>query len=224
MRRNTPVALAVVLNALFLVASGCGSGEGKKPLPGALNRIEGQAEDIIDIVPNNRWDNIRSDVRAIETDWSQYKKQATADGASAAVIARFDDALHDLTIAAGGARGPETSQAANDVSGATVDLFGLYDVGRPVAIGRLDVLGRQVILDVQRGDINAAGAQVRKLERVWRDGLRADVLDHKGGTVAGRTDTTLNAIERAATRDDARTVVAQTRGLLELVDDMERLY
>ena len=111
-----------------------------------------------------------------------------------------------------------------DISAATVELFGRYASSTPVDIGRLDVVGRQIILDVERGDLTGAGDQVRMWEAIWRGGLRADVLAQHGRRVATRTDASLRAMERAVVEGQGQALVAQARVCLELVDGMERLY
>ena len=230
MRRPQSVTVAG-LAVILAISVGCGSGnengtkqESKTRVPDRLNSIEGATEDIIDIVPESRWDDITKDVRKIDNAWSSYKEQAVRDGAAASLVARFSDSLAGLRVAADAEKGPETSQAANDVSAATVELFGLYKTARPTDIARLDVLGRQIILDVERGDLGAAGAQVKNVASIWRGGLREDVLAHQGRAVADQTDAVLTAIDRAVVSADRDALLNQTKAFLEVVDAMERLY
>jgi hypothetical protein len=230
MRRPQSVTVAG-LAVILAVSVGCGSGNenettsaSKTRVPDRLNSIEGATEDIIDIVPESRWADITKDVRKIDNAWSGYKEQAVRDGAAASLVARFSDSLAGLRVAADAEKGPETSQAANDVSAATVELFGLYKTARPTDIARLDVLGRQIILDVERGDLGAAGAQVKNVASIWQGGLREDVLAHQGRAVADQTDAVLTAIDRAVVSADRDALVNQTKAFLEVVDAMERLY
>jgi hypothetical protein len=231
MRAKLTIAAAGLAITLAVAGAACGSSgngtntkAGKKRVPDLLNTIEEATEDIIDIVPGGRWDDIGKDARNIDTAWSGYKREAVADGARASLVARLDESLTDLLAGAEAEKGPETAQAANDVSAVAVELYGLYDVPRPVDIGRLDVVGRQIVLDVERGELGAAGAQVRKVTSIWDRGLRDDVLAHKGRVVADHTDATLDTMKRAVASGDGRTLVTQANVFLELVDDMERLY
>ena len=231
MRRKRLIAVAGLAVTLAVLAVGCGSGNddgteaaNRTPVPDRLNSIEEATEDIIDIVPANRWNDITKDVREIDGAWASYQDRAVDDGADASLVARVTESLTRLRTAAGAQQGPETAQAANDVSAATVELFGLYKTGRPTDIGRLDVLGRQVVLDVERGDLGAATAEVTKVDSIWKGGLRDDIVAHQGRAVAAQTDTVLGAIDRAAASADGPTLVGQTKVFLEVVDAMERLY
>jgi hypothetical protein len=193
-------------------------------VPTELSTIEAAAEDIIDVLPHERWRVVARDTRDIGAAWSTYQRRAEADGAGADVMANLTRALSELRYAASTATVPAAAQSANDVSAATVELLGLYDSGVPVDIGRLDVVGRQIVFDVERGDLVAAGDQVQRWASIWRGGLRADVVAHHGRSVAARTDASLNAMERAVAAGQGQALVTQARVGLELVDAMERLY
>lgn len=194
------------------------------PVPDPLNTIEGQAEDIIDIVPANRWTDVATDVGTVKDNWTTYRNQALNDGAARDLVNQFDRALADLQTAADAQRPADTMQAANDLSAATVELYGLYDVAHPVDIGRLDVIGRQVVLDAERQDLGAAGAQVDEALGIWDGGLRADIVAHRGQAVADQTDATLAALQAAKADGDFATLTTQAKVLLEVVDAMEGLY
>lgn len=205
-------------------ATGTGNTRTAGAVPDPLNTIEAQAEDIIDIVPANRWDDVATDVQTVQDNWSTYRDQALNDGAARDLIAQFDQALTDLQAAADARQPAETMQAANDLSAATVELYALYDAGHPVDIGRLDVIGRQIVLDADRQDLNAAGAQVDRALSIWDGGLRADIVAHQGQTVADQTDATLAALQAAKADGDFATLTTQAKVFLEVVDAMEGLY
>lgn len=224
-------ALAAIGIAAALVSglSACDGGgsegsEGRAKVPEPLDTIEAQAEDIIDVVPAGQWDKVDADVATIVEAWGSYRPQALADGAEQALADRFDAALVDLGASADAKEPQETMQAANDLSAATVEFYGLYDTGRPVDIGRLDVIGRQIVLEADRQDVAAAGSQVDKAQAIWDGGLEADVLDHDGKKVAEDTDANLAALQKARAAGDFAALRSRASEFLEIVDDMERLY
>jgi hypothetical protein len=199
------------------------SGAGSTGVPQALQGIEASAEDIVDLVPHARWDRVRADVAKVSRDWQTYRGRAAADGATPAQLAGLDGALARLGTAAGAQRTAEVMQASNDASGVVVELYALYHSRTPVGIGRLDVIGRQIGLDVDRGDLTAVAADVAEARAAW-DGQRADVVRHGGKQVAARTDATITDLERATRTADIPTLRTRVDALLERVDDMERLY
>jgi hypothetical protein len=200
-----------------------GGASTRSEVPRTLQHIEAGAEDVADFVPHAQWSRVRADVAKLTADWRTYRGRAGADGATPAQLAGLDGALGRLRSAADAQRPADALQGSNDVSAVVVELYGLYDSPEPVDLGRLDVVGRQIVLDVDRADLTGAGQQVARSRAVW-DGLRADVLHHDGKQVAARMDTTIGALEHAVRERDGRALRARADALLELVDDTEQLY
>ncbi len=160
--RSTAVA-AVATVALLATATGPASAtaasrraaathaQSTTPPPKPLLTIEEQAEDIGDRVPGKGWPRIAADVKTIKTAWARFQARAKADGVAPTTIADFDSALDRLATAVKAKNGPDTSQGANDISRVTVELFGSYKLDAPVQVGRLDVIGRQIELDLECG-------------------------------------------------------------------------
>ncbi|HEY0606702.1 MAG TPA: hypothetical protein VGD58_27535, partial [Herpetosiphonaceae bacterium] len=153
--------LACVLLMISLLLTACG-----RPVPGGANEqtevpdplqtIEEAAEDMIDRAPSGGWDKINADVTAVADAWKAYQPQATGDGATQAQQDALASALAQLQTASAAKDAAVTMQSANDLSAAVIDLFALYNPAVPADIGRLDVLERQVILDVAANNFTAA--------------------------------------------------------------------
>ena len=194
-----------------------------QPVPQPLDELEAQSEDLIDIVPGGEWDQVAGDVASIDTAWAAYRPQGATDGAPAALLTGMQTAVGALDAASRAQDPTDTMQAANDLSAGVVELYGLYDIGRPVGIGRLDVIGRQIVLDAAAKDqgqveqqIAAATAQV--------DALEPDLADHDGRKVIDDSHELLAAMSAAAATKDYATVTAKASEFLEAVDGMEQLY
>jgi hypothetical protein len=194
-----------------------------QPVPKPLDELEAQSEDVIDVVPGGKWDQVASDVATVDTAWAAYQTQGAADGAPDAILTGMKTAVAALDAASRAQDPTGTMQAANDLSAGVVELYGLYDVGRPVGIGRLDVIGRQIVLDAAAKDqagvqqhIAAATAQVTALE--------PDLGDHDGSKVIEQSHELLAAMTAASSTKDYATVTAKANDFLEAVDSMEELY
>lgn len=192
-------------------------------VPASLESIEGAAEDIIDVVPNADWKQVRSDVDGVLRDWRTYRGTAVDDGAPDALVASFETALEQLRNASGARQAQETMQASNDLSAATVELYGLYNPAVPIDIGWLDVIGRQVVLDASANDLSAAGQTVGEMQTTW-DQVRQSVIDHNGSDVAAQMDATMVSLTKALTDQDGEALTVQAKIELEVVDAMEGLF
>ncbi|MEZ4862299.1 MAG: hypothetical protein R3C14_13370 [Caldilineaceae bacterium] len=192
-------------------------------LPTPLVTIEAEAEDLIDFIPSGNWGVISKDVTAISTAWQNYQSQLGTDHVPAPFVTALEAALAQLQTHAAAKATVATHQAANDVSAALMDLMALYQPTPPVDLGRLDVLGRQVILDVGAADFTAAANTLAKSNAIWAR-LKPIVLAHDGAAVAADYEASLATQADALHNQDVATLTNEATAALELVDDLEQLF
>ena len=220
--------LLILIPVAILMLTACGA---KQPVvtvspaavPNSLVTIEAAAEDIIDFAPSGNWDKIGVDVTDIENAWKSYQPQASQDGASKEIQDAMRSALADLETASASKDASATMQGSNDVSAAVVELFALYTPKVPADIGRLDVLERQVILDVAAKDYSAATKSLAKTKSVWEE-VKPSVLEHNGKDVAAQFEASLTTQESALKAKDDAALTNEARNGLEIVDTLEGLY
>ncbi len=223
--RNHPVPMFLILCITLLAACGTKtiSTPGAGTVPNSLVTIEAAAEDIIDFAPSGNWDKIGQDVTDIESAWKSYEPQAGIDGASPELQTAMNTAVSELETASSSKDASATMQGSNDVSAAVVELFALYNPNIPADIGRLDVLERQVILDVAAGDYAAAQTSLSRTKSVWEQ-VQPSILGHDGKDTAAQFESTLAAQESALEAKDAKRLTNEARAGLEIVDALESLY
>jgi hypothetical protein len=222
MRTRSRGGVATAAAILLVVLGACSSSpHAVEAPPRALNALEASSEDVIDQVPKGRWARIEHAVSEMQRDWGQYRRSAaTVDRRQAT---RLAVALRSLASNAAAHDGIGTTQAANDVSAPVVELLDHYSIGHPVQVGRLDVIGRQVVIDVRRSDDDRVRHDVDGARREWT-ALRRSVERHHGTRVAARTDEVMGGLLAATTALDGRALERNADELLVLVDRMERLY
>ena len=218
------IALLIVS---FSLLAACGTQPASIPVTGNvpkdLQTIEGAAEDIIDLVPSGNWDKINQDVTNMAGAWQSYLPQLGEVGVSQELQDNMTTALTQLQEASAAQDAAATMQASNDVSAAVVEMFALYNPKIPADIGRLDVIGRQVILDVTRQDFPAAEASLARAKSTW-ESVKSSVLEHNGKAVAEKFEASLDTLTSALAAKDAAALTSEARNLLEIVDELERLY
>jgi len=218
-----PLVWLTLIVVILLTACGVKTPSNPGVVPNALKTIEADAEDIIDFAPGGDWDKIGTDVTNIANAWKVYQPQAEKDGASQEIQDAMTSAVTQLETASTAKDSSGTMQASNDVSGAVVELFALYDSTIPVDIGRLDVLERQVILDVAANDYSAAVTSLDKTKSVWEK-VKPSVLQHKGQEVAADFEASLAQQESALDVKDEAALTSEAKNALEIVDALEGLY
>ena len=217
------LSMLMLFAAMPLSACGAKTSRNSGVVPNSLQTIEAAAEDIIDFAPSGNWDKISTDVIDIADAWKTYQPQAGKDGASQELQDAMTSALIQLQTASAAKDSAATMQASNDVSAAVVEMFALYDPKIPAEIGRLDVLERQVILDVAANDYPAAMKSLTNTKSVWEK-VKPSVLEHNGNDVAQEFETSLAAQESALNAKDAVALTNTAKNGLEIVDALEQLY
>ena len=221
------ILLFSMLLAVF-VLNACGKttaqpAKAQGTVPNSLQTIEAAAEDIIDYAPSGGWDQIGNDVADIADAWKSYQPQAGKDGASQEIQEAMMTAIEKLQTASEVKDAAATMQGSNDVSAAVVEMFALYNPNIPADIGRLDVLERQLILDVAAHDYSAAKISLAQTKSTWEK-VKPTVLEHNGRDVAEEFETSLAAQEAGLNAKDDEVLTNDARNGLEIVDALEQLY
>ena len=208
---------------ILLTACGVKTPSNLGVVPNSLQTIEADAEDIIDFAPIGNWDKIGADVTGIENAWKSYQPQAGKDGASREIQAALTSALTQLETASTAKDSADTMQASNNISAAVVELFALYHPTIPADIGRLDVLERQIILDIAANDYSAARTSLANTKSDWEK-VKSSVLEHNGQEVAAEFEASLTQQESALDAKDEVALTSEAKNALEIVDALEELY
>src|SRR5258705_6518344 len=208
---------------ILLTACGVKTPSNPGVVPNSLQTIEADAEDIIDSAPSGNWDKIATDVTDIENAWKSYQPQAVKDGASQEIQDAMTSALGQLETASTAKDSADTMQASNNISAAVVELFALYHPIIPADIGRLDVLERQVILDIAANDYSAAMTSLANTKSDWEK-VKPSVLEHNGQEVAAEFEASLTQQESALDSKDEAALTSEAKNALEIVDALEELY
>ena len=132
-------------------------------------------------------------------------------------------ALGDLKKHASAKNAAGVAQAANNLSAAIADLYTAYHPARPADLGRLDVLERQVQIDLAAGEQDAVADSLAKITAVWAR-LKPVIAAHNGGAAAAQFDTSLAAQQDALGAHNTAALGKAADAALALVDTLEQLF
>lgn len=192
-------------------------------VPDTLVSIEGGAEAIFDNVSKGDWTAVSREVKNIQSGWKQYLAQDIEEFVPMAFQKAMDQALQELQTAVTDKDILAAQQAANNVSFAVVDLFTYYNPSTPTDLGRMDALERQVLIDLEAGDLIEATDTLAQATAIWVR-LRPFALAQDGVEASLPFETSLNAQVAALANEDTEAVISEVANGLELVDVMERLF
>jgi hypothetical protein len=217
------LAVAALLTACTGTPFSIDNGPASDGVPKPLHRIESSGEAIIDLAPAGNWDQVGKKLTIITEAWNVYQPQAATAGASQVHQQALSSALDRLRTAAAAKDVAITRQAANDLGAAVLDLFALYNPTTPADIGRLDVLERQIVLDVAANNFAAAATSFAKTKATWEQ-VKPSILSHNGKSVVEKFETSLASQGSSLQAQDITALTAEVNVGLELVDELEKLY
>lgn len=192
-------------------------------IPEPLATIEAQAQDIFDSAPKADWTRIERDVITVKEAWQRYDPQSGPRTVPEPFLNKMATVMAELESAVGSKDPPATLQAANDLSEAALDIFAVYNPSPPADLGRLAMLERQLMLDVQAGDYAAAANSLAVTDAIWVR-LQADVRARNGADVASHFSASISAQAEALHAQDDQSVILEAQNGLELVGVVEKLF
>jgi hypothetical protein len=190
-------------------------------VPEQLAALEAAAEEIFDVSAGGSAGQVAAQMPALTTAWQSY--QASGPAAPQPFVDALGAALDELQKRAAAKNPAAVAQAANNLSAALADLYAVYRPASPADLGRLDMLERQVLLDLTARQGDAAADSLAKIGAVWAR-LKPVVLAHNGAAAAAQFDAGLASQQSALAAGDSAAVRKATEAGLELVDTMEKLF
>ena len=113
----------------------------------------------------------------------------------------------------------EAKVQANAITRVIPDIFGHYQVAVPTDLGRLDYLGREILLNVEKGDWTAARNNASEVQRVWA--RLKPTLNATAQKSAADFESTVNALSSDVRNMDSATTTRDANALLDKVDVLE---
>jgi hypothetical protein len=192
-------------------------------VPDTLVNVEARVEAIFDSVSTGDWAGVSRESQNIQSAWKQYLAEDIEEFVPMVFQDAMAQALQELQAAVAAKDTLAAQQAANKVSFAAVDLFTYYNPSTPSDLGRMDALERQVLIDLEAGDLTAATDTLAQASAIWVR-LRPFVLAQDGIEASLLFETSLNAQVAAVANEDTDAVISEVANGLELVDVMGRLF
>lgn len=172
-------------------------------VPTPLVDLATRAEEIYDSAGSD-WSTTTSAVEAARTTWDTYKQNATPP----LLAEQTTNALDTLADATSRKERAETTEGANQLTQAVLDLQIRYRTVVPVDVARLGLWARQVLVDLDAGDTAGQESDVAILETIF-ERVRSQVTD--GQAVADMESTITELRQAVNDHDDGAGRVAAER-------------
>lgn len=191
-------------------------------VPSALDQLESGAEDIIDLINNKDWARAQSTVDAMEQSLADLQPSFQAANVPQSLVNEIRTRLTMLETQVKAQNAYEAKVQANAITRVIPDIFDHYRVAVPTDLGRLDYLGRELLLNVEKGDWTAARNTAAEVQRVWS--RLKPMLNATAQKSAADFESTVNALSSDARNMDRTATTRDANALLDKVDVLEQAY
>lgn len=179
------------------------------PTPAELHTLLAGAHSVFDAAQARDWVGASRTVSAMNGAWGRYR----AGGVPRLLKPLMAAALNDVTRAVARRAPAKSRQAALDVRRNGLDLLLQYRSRIPVDFARLDLWGRQLVIDAEARDAAGISSDVEILK--WILDRLAHAGDSRDEEDVNRAGQHLGAIRAAADRADMAAVLEGARHLQE---------
>lgn len=135
--------------------------------PKQLEIIESDSEDIMDDINNSDWIKAQSKVNEIKKNMNELKPVLKSSNISSSLIDGLQSTLTELEKQVTAKTIYESKVQANAITKFIPDIADSYKVILPTDLGRLDYIGREIILNVEKKDWISAMSNLNKGKEIW---------------------------------------------------------
>lgn len=230
------LALAVLTTGLLTSCTGqkrepAATVDSAGDVPPPLLGIDEKAEQIVGFVSTKDWPQIYAHLHDINDVWMNYTRAAVGSApqsrplspAAAAMEKRITAALSALKDAVAKQDESATMRTASDLSAAAADLYGYYHAAIPADLRRLEVLERQMLIDLSSDTFESALRTLESAEETWRR-VQPTILARAGFGTAQALGGELKVQRTAIEVRDRNVAVTSIENMLSVIRDVQRLY
>jgi len=199
--------------------------------PPALLTIDEKAQQILRLLPAQDWSTIDAYIADIGDAWTNYMDTTVRPRPESELepvqMATLEDqvaqAISDLKDAAAGQDTPATTQAATDLDAAAVRLYERHHAAVSPNLRRLEVLERQILIDLSSDSYASALRTLDCAREVWHR-VQPRIQMQAGYQAAVAMDGQFPVQRTALQIKDRATVIASVQTMLSLINQLQQLY
>lgn len=191
-------------------------------VPSELDALESGAEDIIDYIGSMDWAKAEATVQAMKQDLADLEPSFKAANVPTPIVNEIRTRLTMLEAQVKAKNAYAAKVQANAITKVIPDVYDHYQVTAPTDLGRLDYLGREILLNVEKGDWTAARNTAAEVLRVWT--RLKPTLNATAQKSAADFESTVNALIGDVGKKDSAATAKDANALLDKVDVLEQAY
>ena len=187
--------------------------------PKQLETIESDSEDIIDDIDKKDWGKAQAKINEMKKNMTELKPILETASVSSTLINEIQTAITDLEKQVLTKKTYESKVQANKITKYVPDIADSFKTPLPTDLGRLDYLGREIILNVEVNDWTSAKTNLQKIRDIW-----SKLKTHVNSTYKddiNKYDESINKLGTYIDKHDAALTKKEANTFLDKTDVLE---
>ncbi len=148
-------------------------------LPTAIYNTGEAAEDLVDFAQAGNWKEIKIKINTIDDLYKAYRSEVLSNKLSSQLLDFYSMYIEQLNSSLKSKNSKDIAFAANQITGIGVDFSSHFKQKIPAEIGRLDYLGRELLLEAHDNNLTAIDRRLGDVDYTWQS-IKPDILAHHG--------------------------------------------
>jgi hypothetical protein len=195
--------------------------------PPSLLVIDEKAQQILRLAPTGDWSQIEAYIADIDDAWTNYAGTTVIKPEPGTSTASLDEpvgeAIRVLKEAAANRDASATTKSAGDLDAAAIKLYEYHHAAVSPNLRRLEVLERQILIDLSSDAYASALRTLDCAQEVWHR-VQPRIQIQAGYQAAVAMDGQFPVQRTALQVKDRATVTASVQTMLSLIDQIQHLY
>lgn len=190
--------------------------------PTQLETIELSAENIMDSIDMQDWDKVNSELFIIKNNFNELEPILQANSISPSLIYRLDSAITILEEEIASKKVYESKVQANLITLYISYILDYYKTEIPTGIGKLDFLGREIILNVEKNDWDSAGDNLDFINVIWKDLITILPSEYNQYTI--EISRIIDSLGQFIKNKDSAQTINKANDMINRVDSLEENF
>lgn len=189
------------------------------PAPTEIDVIESYAEDVMDDIDKKDWSKVQGRIDTLKTNMTALAPSLTSEHVPVTLIDGLNSAISNFEKQVANKNVYNAKVAANQITKYIPDIMDTFQTILPTDLGRIDYLGREIKLNVEKNDWDSAGNNGEKIKLAW--GNLKTKLDSTYSNDSAKFNVSVDNLIKYIGNRNSKLTTAEATTLLDLTDVLE---
>lgn len=192
-------------------------------LPKVMYNTGEAAEDLVDFAQSGNWKEIKIKINTIDNLYKAYRSEVLSNKLSFQLLDFYSMYVEQLNSALKAKNSDQIAFAANQITGIGADFSSHFKQRVPAEIGRLDYLGREILLEASNNNLTAINRRLGDIDYTWQN-IKPEILTHWGNNQAAVFEKLVSEIKLLKDKPNSSEYKKIVNKYSDQIDNLEKLF